>query len=111
MLNNILCSFISRIFNSIYSLFYDLLYCCEYFVKYVTIIYFRIPVKVPTACVRFENELFYMPDSFLVYKYPNLVHISDYSDGGHFAAFELPDVMAKDIWTAITAIEKLHRQN
>jgi juvenile hormone epoxide hydrolase len=59
-----------------------------------------IPVTVPSACARFPNELAYSPTIILKEKYHNLVHVSDYQDGGHFASFELPKVMAEDIFTA-----------
>lgn len=66
----------------------------------------RIPTDVPTACARFKFELLYMPDSFLIDKYTNLIQTSDFEDGGHFAAFEVPQILAKDIWTAVVKMEK-----
>lgn len=65
---------------------------------------YSIPTNVPTACARFKNELLYTPDSFLKEKYTNLVQTTDFEDGGHFAAFELPDVLAKDMWSAFVKI-------
>nr|QHB21919.1 juvenile hormone epoxide hydrolase 1 [Colaphellus bowringi] len=64
----------------------------------------RQPVPVPTACARFKYD-FYAADGMLTETYPNLVHLSDY-DGGHFAAMQLPEVLGKDIYTAVEIMEK-----
>ncbi|XP_018330718.1 juvenile hormone epoxide hydrolase 2-like [Agrilus planipennis] len=71
----------------------------------------RISVNVPTACAKFKNELVYSPDLLLKQKYPNLIHSVTYNDGGHFAAFELPQILAEDIWTAIQKIEENYSKN
>lgn len=65
-----------------------------------------IPTDVPTACARFKHELAYMPDSLLSDKYTNLIRTSDFENGGHFAAFEVPQILAKDIWVSIVKMEK-----
>ena len=65
----------------------------------------RWPVKVPTACAKFINEISYTPDTVLRDKYHDLVQITNYDDGGHFAAMEMPEVLAKDIWSAVSLIE------
>ncbi|XP_044269723.1 juvenile hormone epoxide hydrolase 1-like [Tribolium madens] len=64
----------------------------------------RIPVNVPSACAIFPNEIFPQPGELLRGKYPNLVHVSENFDGGHFPAFELPHVFAKDIFVATEKI-------
>ncbi|KAL3288641.1 hypothetical protein HHI36_003074 [Cryptolaemus montrouzieri] len=56
-----------------------------------------IPVNVPSGCSRFIHDIVYSPTALLEDKYPNLIHVTDH-DGGHFAAFELPAVLAKDIY-------------
>lgn len=58
-------------------------------------------MTVPAGCSRFEFELAYSPTSILKEKYLKLVHVTDLADGGHFAAFELPKVMAAEIYTAV----------
>ncbi|GJQ78677.1 Jheh2 [Trypoxylus dichotomus] len=59
-----------------------------------------IPIKVPIACAKFEHEILYQSDELLKHKYVNLIQSTDIPDGGHFAAFEVPDVLAKDVWNA-----------
>jgi len=61
----------------------------------------RVPVTVPYACAKFKQELFYQTDFILKDKFTKLVHSKDYDVGGHFVAFEVPDVLAKDIFEAI----------
>ncbi|KAI4471873.1 epoxide hydrolase 1-related [Holotrichia oblita] len=59
-----------------------------------------IPTDVPMACARFENEIFYQSDELLKHKFTNLLQTSDISDGGHFAALEVPQLVAEDLWSA-----------
>lgn len=57
-----------------------------------------IPIEVPSGCSRFEvGELVWLPESILRDRYKNLVHITSYNEGGHFAAFEVPQLLAKDV--------------
>ncbi|XP_066259194.1 juvenile hormone epoxide hydrolase 1-like [Euwallacea similis] len=66
----------------------------------------NIPSEVPTACALFKNELTIQPKSLLQMKYPKLIQATYYPDGGHFAAFEQPDVLAKDIYNFVEKMEK-----
>ncbi|KAJ8925185.1 hypothetical protein NQ315_001370 [Exocentrus adspersus] len=65
-----------------------------------------IPVEVPSGCARFSHELSTQPDSILRDNYKNLIHLTDH-DGGHFAAFEVPDVLAEDIYAFTEKVEAL----
>nr|ARE68677.1 juvenile hormone epoxide hydrolase [Epicauta chinensis] len=58
------------------------------------------PINVPSACARFKHELVYQSTCILSEKFKNLVHVSDL-DGGHFAAFEVPNVLANDIYDSV----------
>jgi len=69
-----------------------------------TSLYCSIPSEVPTACARFKNDLSVTPESLLRLRYPNLVQASIYHDGGHFAALEVPEVLAKDVYDFIEKI-------
>lgn len=64
-------------------------------------------MSVPAACARFSHELAYQPDTILKLKYKNLLHSADY-DGGHFAAFEEPDVLAEDLFIATDKFLEFH---
>lgn len=57
----------------------------------------RVPTPVPTGCVRFRNDIGQSLDWQLRDKYPNLVHSTWYTEGGHFAALEVPDLLYADL--------------
>lgn len=63
---------------------------------------------MPTACARFAHELLWQPESTLKLKFPNLLQISDFDDGGHFAAFEKPKELSDDIWAAVKKFEEFN---
>ncbi|XP_063914655.1 juvenile hormone epoxide hydrolase 2-like isoform X1 [Zophobas morio] len=66
----------------------------------------RMPVQVPSACARFRND-FYTSDGLLKEIFPNLLHLSDH-EGGHFAAFQVPDVFSRDVFVAIEKFENFN---
>ncbi|KAF7275516.1 hypothetical protein GWI33_011640, partial [Rhynchophorus ferrugineus] len=57
-----------------------------------------LPVLVPSGCSRFRYELAFLPRFVLKDKYQKLLTLTGHEDGGHFAAFELPEVLAKDVF-------------
>ncbi|KAF5269508.1 hypothetical protein FQA39_LY08697 [Lamprigera yunnana] len=69
----------------------------------------RIPIskEVPCACARMGQEVRYFTDWILKDRYQNLVQATDYDIGGHFAAMEEPELLSKDIFSAVTKMEKL----
>nr|UPI11570.1 juvenile hormone epoxide hydrolase-like 3 [Mythimna separata] len=68
----------------------------------------RISTSVPTWGIKFKHELIFQPDSILKLKYTNYLHSSVVEDGGHFAAMELPDVLADDIFDAVQMFRSFH---
>lgn len=58
----------------------------------------NVPVSddVPVGCARFKHDLMHAFDWQLANKYPNLIHSTFHTDGGHFAALQKPDVLHKD---------------
>ncbi|XP_023946624.2 juvenile hormone epoxide hydrolase [Bicyclus anynana] len=64
---------------------------------------------VPTWALQAKNELFYQPPSMLSSKFTNLLGVSVLDDGGHFVAFELPQVFAKDVFKAVKAFKEFHK--
>ncbi|XP_028145259.2 juvenile hormone epoxide hydrolase 1-like isoform X1 [Diabrotica virgifera virgifera] len=69
-----------------------------------------IPVQPPSGCSRFEKEILWFPESVLTERFVNMVHISTHRDGGHFAAFEVPDVLAKDILQFTEIVERIIKE-
>ena len=53
-------------------------------------------VEVPTGCAIFPRELFRPPRRWAERLY-NVVHWSEMPSGGHFAAMEEPDALARDL--------------
>lgn len=67
----------------------------------------KAPVKVPTACAAFPNELFLVPKSTLQEKYVNMIQYNTFKTGGHFAAFEEPQLLANDIVSFVKQTETI----
>nr|AEE61648.1 unknown [Dendroctonus ponderosae] len=64
-------------------------------------------IYTPTACARFKYEILHLPKSILSERFKNLVYLSQYDQGGHFAAFEEPDLFAEDIYMFVEKVEKM----
>jgi len=58
-------------------------------------------VEVPAGCAAFPNEVAYSSEWIVKDKYVNLMHFTHQKDGGHFAAFEVPQLLAEDIFVAV----------
>lgn len=64
-------------------------------------------IYTPTACARFKYEILHLPKSILSERFKNLVHLSQYDQGGHFAAFEEPDLFAEDIYMFVEKVQSM----
>ena len=54
-------------------------------------------VVVPTAVSVFPDELYPAPKSWAELAYPKLIHYNRIDQGGHFAAFEQPELLSEEI--------------
>jgi pimeloyl-ACP methyl ester carboxylesterase len=54
-------------------------------------------VTVPVAVSVFPDELFRAPRSWTEKAYPNLIHYNEVDRGGHFAAWEQPELYASEL--------------
>ena len=54
-------------------------------------------VTIPVAVSVFPDELFQAPRSWTEKAYPNLVHYNAVDNGGHFAAWEQPELYASEV--------------
>jgi pimeloyl-ACP methyl ester carboxylesterase len=54
-------------------------------------------IRVPTGVAAFPDPVFLPPPRSLAEKTYNIVHWTDVSSGGHFAALEQPDLMLADL--------------
>lgn len=60
---------------------------------------------------RFPNEILFSTEWQLKEKYLNLLQVTDLPSGGHFAAFEVPELLASDIESAILKFEAFHMKS
>ena len=54
-------------------------------------------VKVPVGVSTFADELYRVPRSWAEQAYPNLVTYTQHDRGGHFAAWEQPQLLSEDV--------------
>ncbi|KAJ8667309.1 hypothetical protein QAD02_008971 [Eretmocerus hayati] len=65
-----------------------------------------LPVSVPSACAMFPYELMYFSETLLRQRYPKMIQFTHADKGGHFAAFEEPELLAIDIFTFVNKNEQ-----
>jgi pimeloyl-ACP methyl ester carboxylesterase len=61
-------------------------------------------VKIPVAVSAFPDEIYAAPQSWAERAYPNLIHYNKLDKGGHFAAWEQPDLFCDEIRTAFRSL-------
>ncbi|XP_073904955.1 epoxide hydrolase 1 isoform X2 [Castor canadensis] len=66
----------------------------------------RMKVFVPTGFAAFPSEILHTPEKWVRVKYPSLISYSYMAEGGHFAAFEEPKLLAQDIRKFVTMVEQ-----
>jgi hypothetical protein len=54
-------------------------------------------VKIPVVVSAFPEELFQAPRSWAEKAYPNMIYYKKHTKGGHFAAWEQPELLVNDI--------------
>jgi pimeloyl-ACP methyl ester carboxylesterase len=58
------------------------------------------PVSVPVGFTTFPGEIWRTPRSWAEQAYPTLAYFNEVDKGGHFAAWEEPDLFATEIRAA-----------
>ena len=61
-------------------------------------------VKLPVGFTTFPGEIFRAPRSWVEKSYPNLTYFHEADRGGHFAAWEEPDLFATEIRAAFKSL-------
>ncbi|MFC4016483.1 epoxide hydrolase family protein [Micromonospora sp. GCM10011542] len=61
-------------------------------------------VKVPAAVSVFPDELYQTPRSWAEQAYPNLIHYNQLDRGGHFAAWEQPQLLTQELRDAFRSL-------
>lgn len=57
------------------------------------------PVDIPTGCSIFPREIFRSSRRWAEKRFSKLIHWNELSNGGHFAAFEQPDLFVTEVRT------------
>jgi len=61
-------------------------------------------VSLPAAFTVFPGEIFRAPRAWAKTVYPNLIYFNEVDKGGHFAAWEEPELFASEIRAAFRGL-------
>jgi len=61
-------------------------------------------VNIPVAVSVFPDELYHVPRSWAEQAYPNLIHYNQLDKGGHFAAWEQPELFSEEVRTGLRTL-------
>lgn len=64
-----------------------------------------IGVKVPIAISAFPDELYQVPKSWAERTYPKLIHYNRLPKGGHFAAWEQPELLTQEMRAGFSSVQ------
>ncbi|HEY6637091.1 MAG TPA: epoxide hydrolase [Solirubrobacterales bacterium] len=62
------------------------------------------PVKIPVGFTQFPGEIVRAPESWLKQAYPTLSYFNKADKGGHFAAWEEPELFADELRAAFSSV-------
>jgi pimeloyl-ACP methyl ester carboxylesterase len=62
------------------------------------------PVMIPFAFTTFPGEIWKTPRSWVEKNYPNVVYFNEVDKGGHFAAWEEPQLFSEEMRAAFTSL-------
>ncbi|MEV6180347.1 epoxide hydrolase family protein [Streptomyces sp. NPDC052015] len=63
-----------------------------------------LDVTLPVAVSVFPDELYQAPKSWTEEAYPNLIHYNRLPKGGHFAAWEQPELLVEEVRTGLRSL-------
>jgi pimeloyl-ACP methyl ester carboxylesterase len=62
------------------------------------------PVSIPVGFTTFPGEIWRTPRSWVEAAYPNVIHFNEVDKGGHFAAWEEPELFSEEMRDAFRAL-------
>jgi pimeloyl-ACP methyl ester carboxylesterase len=65
-----------------------------------------VAASVPVAVSVFPDELYPAPRSWAEQAYPNLIHYNKLDKGGHFAAWEQPQLLSEEVRAGFRSLRK-----
>jgi hypothetical protein len=63
-------------------------------------------VAIPVAVSAFPDEIYTVPRSWAERAYPKLIYYNKHDKGGHFAAWEQPQVLSEDVRAGFRPLRK-----
>ena len=63
-------------------------------------------VKIPVVVSAFPDEVINIPRHWVEKSYPNMVYYKKHNKGGHFAAFEQPELLVNDLREGFRSLRK-----
>jgi pimeloyl-ACP methyl ester carboxylesterase len=63
-------------------------------------------VSLPVGFTTFPDEIFRAPRSWVAKSYPNLTYFNEVDKGGHFAAWEEPELFSEELRTAFRSLRQ-----
>ena len=64
------------------------------------------PAQVPVAYTTFPGEIYAAPRSWVETVYPGLAYFNEVGKGGHFAAWEEPELFSQEVRAAFRSVRK-----
>jgi pimeloyl-ACP methyl ester carboxylesterase len=61
-------------------------------------------IKLPVAVTVFPDDVYYPPESWARRAYGNLIYFNQAKQGGHFAAWEQPQLFIEELRTAFRSM-------
>jgi pimeloyl-ACP methyl ester carboxylesterase len=69
------------------------------------------PVSIPVGFTTFPGEIFRAPRSWVETSYPNVIYFNEAERGGHFAAWEEPEIFATELRAAFKPLRDQRRSS
>jgi pimeloyl-ACP methyl ester carboxylesterase len=63
-------------------------------------------VKIPVVVSAFPDEVIHVPKNWVEKAYPNMVYYKKHNKGGHFAAWEQPELLVVDLRAGFRSLRK-----
>ena len=63
-------------------------------------------ISIPVAVGIFPDELYPAPQSWCEPAYPKLIYYNKHDKGGHFAAWEQPELLSEDVRAGFRSLRK-----
>ena len=68
--------------------------------------FYRCPITVPTGLAEFPHEIFPTPKPWVYNIFLDIVQYSELPRGGHFAAFQEPELFSNDVIMFVEKVEQ-----